>query len=188
MDTLDASSKPAVPTIAPRPTAYLYGAIWAGAAAAVELIVYLLNPDPMAAMEDPTAKMLGYLSMLIAPVVIVMAVMRYRDRELGGAMDAGLGLKIGFWVGLVAGVIGIVWTLLYLYGINSESLEAARNMVDEKMEEQGGEGAEMARSIAGFFTNPIAISIFVLLGRMFWGFLVGLIAGLILKKDGRNYA
>lgn len=181
LDTPSLSSPPDPTKSSPWATAIRFGAMWAGASILVGLLIFLLTPTGESPENNPLAMVMGLITMLFPVVFVVLAVLRHRNIDLGGFMDAGRGLRIGFFTGLVAGAIGLVWTILDSTVINPAALEMGREAIERSFEDQP-DAPEWAYSFAMIFVNPFVLGILVLIARMFAGFLFGLIAGAILNK------
>ena len=127
MSTLD--SNPANPaTVSLRPVALRWGLILAGISALLTLIGFLTDTDPSMPDTGTAVKLLyGLLGFGIMIACIVAAIRQHRDKDLGGYITLGRALMVGLVTGLVAGVLGAVFFMLYATIINPDFTE---NMKD----------------------------------------------------------
>lgn len=129
---------------------------------------------------------LGLLSFLISIVIIVSAFKAFK-KENGGFMKLGQAIKIGLGIALIAGLIGAVWTVLLttvlepnyselmMDVIRDRTLEAAPDITDEQLEQ--------SLSFQEPFTKVSFIAPIGIIFSLFFGFIISLITGLIMKKE-----
>lgn len=185
MDVLDNSSAPDPATVSYKQIAMRYGAIWGGVSILTTLIAYLTNTDP----SLPTTGAIKYVYMLIGFAVAIWAIVTSirtdRDQQLGGFISLGRCVGHGALSGLVAGVIGGIFILLYVTVINTGFEQQMRDAITAQYEAQGmsEEQIEMAMSMAGAFTSPAFMAIGQIFGGVLSGVIIGLIAGLVMKRE-----
>lgn len=185
MDVLDRLSTPDPSTIPYKQLALRYGAIWGGVSILTTLVGYLSNTDP----SLPTTGAIKYVYMLIGFGIAIWAIMTAiridRDEQLGGYIGLGRCAGIGALTGLVAGVIGAAFLLIYLNFINTGFEAQMKDAMVAQYEAQGmsEEQIEMAISMAGAFVSPIFLAMTQVLGGAFIGVLIGLVAGLFMKRE-----
>ena len=169
-----------------RPVAQRYGLIWGAASIVIGLIGYLTGMDPQLPDTSIAVKVVFGLVGLAVPIwAVVTAVKHHRDNELGGFITVGRGLGIGTFAGLVAGILGAIWMLVFLYGIAPEYIETLKDSMVATWESQGmdEEAIEMALKFSSFTMNPIFMAISQIIGGTLFGLIIGLIVGLIMKRD-----
>jgi hypothetical protein len=185
MDVLDRPNTPDPATVPFKHLAIRYGAIWAGASILVALVAYLTNTDP----SLPTTGAIKWLYSLIGIGVAVWAIVTViridRDEQLGGFISLGRCVGIGALTGLVTGVIGAVWQLIYLNFINTGFEQQMKDALTASYEAQGmsEEQIEMAAGMAGAFMGPTSMAVYQVIGGVLFGLVIGLIAGLVMKRD-----
>lgn len=185
MDVLDRPSATDPSTVPYKHLALRYGAIWGATSILTTLVAYLTNTDP----SLPTTGAIKWVYMLVGFAVAIWAVMAAiridRDEQLGGFIGLGRCVGIGTLTGLVAGVIGAVFMMLYLNVINTGFEEQMRDAMVAQYEAQGmsEEQIEMAISMAGAFISPTFIAISQVFGGALVGCIIGLIAGLFMKRE-----
>lgn len=151
-----------------------------GAIAGVVMIIYgmVLQLTGMA-MEQA----LGYINYIFLAVIIFLGHKKFKESG-DGFMTFGQGLGVGFWISLVGGVIGSVFSYIYISFIDSSMLEQIAEKARYDMEERGMSDAEIdqAMSITEKFMTPEMIFVFGILGILFFGFILSLIISAITKK------
>ena len=185
MSTLD--SNPANPaTVSLRPVALRWGLILAGISALLTLIGFLTDTDPSMPDTGTAVKLLyGLLGFGIMIACIVAAIRQHRDKDLGGYITLGRALMVGLVTGLVAGVLGAVFFMLYATIINPDFTENMKDGMVAQWQAQGmsEEAIDQASKIGFMFVNPYLLAVFNLIGGFFYGILIGLVAGAIMKKE-----
>lgn len=185
MDVLDRPTTPDPATIPYKHLAFKYGAISGAAGILITLIGYLTNTDP----SLPTTGAIKYVYMLLGTAVAVWAIVTSiridRDEQLGGFIGLGRCVGHGALNGLVAGLIGGIFILIYLNVINTGFEDQMKEAMIAQYEAQGmsEEQIEMASSMAGAFVSPTMMFVYQIIGGVFSGTIIGLIAGLVMKRD-----
>jgi type IV secretory pathway VirB6-like protein len=126
------------------------------------------------------------LSFLLMLAVIVYGLKAFKAAN-GGFMSLGEALKAGLAISLVAGIIGAIFNYLFVTVIEPDFVEKMLDFTRERMYEQNPnmteEQAEMALSMSEKFMSPGIMSAFAVIGSLFFGFIISLIAGLIMKQN-----
>jgi membrane associated rhomboid family serine protease len=92
---------------------------------------------------------------------------------------------VGALTGLVAGVLGAVFMILYTTVINPGFEAQMKDAIMAQYEAQGmsEEQIEMAMSMAGAFMSPLFMAISQVIYGALGGVVIGLIAGLFMKRE-----
>ncbi len=186
MDVLDRISSTPDPAIVPyKHLAIRYGAIWAGASILTSLIGYLTNTDPSLPTTGAIKWVYSLIGIAVAVWAIVTAIRVDRDEQLGGFIGLGRCVGIGALTGLVTGVIGGIWMLIYLNFINTGFDQQVKDAMAAQYEAQGmsEEQIEMTSGIASAFMGPISMAVYQVIGGVIFGLIIGLIAGLFMKRE-----
>lgn len=129
---------------------------------------------------------LGILSFVIM-VVITVAGLKTFKKSNDGYLKLGQALKIGVGIALISGIVGIIWTILLTQVLEPNytdlALGAVRDQIVEQYPDMSDTQIEQALSFQENFTKlgfMIPISIIL---SVFFGFIVSLISGLVMKKD-----
>jgi hypothetical protein len=128
---------------------------------------------------------ISVLNALISIAVIVFALKKLKEGN-NGLLSLGQALKTGLGIALISGIVYIVYFYVFVnfieaeYFLNLEKVAEANilenypNMSDEQLE-----GAlAMSKKMSSFGM----ISAIVMISSLFFGFIISLIAGLIMKK------
>jgi len=181
MDSLD--------TLQPKKTlsqrAMTAGLIIAGAGILLGLVFYVTGMD-MEMITNPTLSWINRLLLIgISYYFTYAALKNHRDQDLGGYLSIGQGIGLGTLAGLVTGVVSAVWFFIFTSFIATDMMDKIKEVSLEQMQEQGqsAEAAEQAMEVMSFFFNPLFFAVMVVISSVFFGFLCGLVAGLVLKKD-----
>ncbi|RAJ12471.1 DUF4199 domain-containing protein [Arenibacter echinorum] len=158
--------------------ALTYGLILGAISVAFLLMLYSLD------MHYQGGPMVMGVSLLITIAVIVIGMLQFK-KDNGGFMSFGEGLKIGVGIGLIAGIIGIIFNQILAGVIDPE-------MMNKAMEYQRGllmettkmtpEQIDAQMEGAKKFTTPSMQIVFGLVYSVVASFLLSLIPALILKK------
>lgn len=181
MDTID-SQQPKKTMMQRAMTA---GLIIAGAGILLNLVFYVTGMD-MEMISNPALSWVNRLLLIGISYYFTHAALRsHRDEDLGGYVSTGQGIGLGTLAGLISGVVSAVWFVLFTSFVATDMMDRIKEASLEQMQAQGqsAETAEQAMEMMSFFFNPIFMSIAVVISSVFFGFLCGLVAGLVLKKD-----
>ncbi len=185
METIDNPSLPDPATVTYRQLAMRYGGIWGGVSILITLVGYLTNTDPSLPTTGPIKWVYSLIGLGAAIWAITTVIKTDRDQQLGGYIGLGRCIGIGTLTGLVAGVIGAVFTLLYMTVINPGFKEQMLKAMQETWAAQGmsEEQIEMAANMSSAFTSPPAIAAMQVFSGAIFGLIIGLIAGLFMKRE-----
>ena len=103
----------------------------------------------------------------------------------GGFLSLSDALKTGLGIALISGLISVIYTYIFTtiiepdFFINLAQIQEQKlidaGMTDEQIETQLGLMAKMS--------GPMITSAFAIIGSLFFGFIISLIAGLIMKES-----
>lgn len=133
--------------------------------------------------------MLSTLSFVITVFLLFSAIKAYRTGN-HGFLSLGEALKVGLATALIAGIVSAIYAYIHYTYIHPEYIDVVVNEAREQMAEQGqGMTEEQMEQALGFtksFTTPFMMATFSLIGSLFFGFIISLVSGLILKKENPN--
>ncbi|RRQ48203.1 DUF4199 domain-containing protein [Maribacter algicola] len=159
--------------------ALTYGAILGGISIIFGIMLYSADMH----YQGGIAVMLISLALSIAGIVLAMIQFKKAN---GGFMSFAQALKVGVGVSLIAGIIGIIFNQLMANVIDpdmmNKAMEFQRNQLTETTSmtpEQIDAQMEMGKK----FSTPTMQIVFGLVFSLFFGFIISLISGLILKKQ-----
>lgn len=106
--------------------------------------------------------------------------------ENGGFLNLADALKVGIGIAVIGGIITAVWSYLLMNYIEPEYMSQVMEMSREKMMLTNPDltDAQMDKmmEMSAKFSTPWMIMAFSLIGNLFFGLLISLIAGLIMKN------
>lgn len=157
-----------------------YGLILGIVSILLSVIVYVMGQ----AYEQPWWQSLLSFALMLG--CIVYAIKAFRG-ENGGFLSLGEALKVGLAVALIAGIIGMIFNYIFITVIEPDFalniLDKARENMLEQNPNMTEEQMEFGMSMAEKMTSPIVMSAMAIIGSLFFGFIISLIAGLIMKVN-----
>jgi len=131
---------------------------------------------------------ISILSMAITIFLLFSAIKAYRQGN-GGFLKLGEGLKVGLATAAIAGVVAGLYAYLHYSFVYPEYIDIIMDEARESMSKSEGmteEQREQALNFTKMFTTPFMMATFSLIGSLFFGFIISLFSGLILKRDNPN--
>lgn len=158
-----------------RPTVRAVGLKY-GAISAIVNIVYFL----ILALSGlgPFDNKWGWIGMIFSVVILFLAHKNFKD-EGDGFLSYGQGVGIGFWISLVAVIVGGLFTYTYANIIDPATMEAFYEKQYESMAEKGM--AEEQIEIAVSWTKKLFWYIYGFFGILF-GVILALIVTIFTQK------
>ena len=157
-----------------------YGIILGSISIVFQLMLFFLD---MHYKNDSTA---GILSLLITSGILIYSFIVFKkDNE--GYLSLSEALKIGLGVSLVSALIGIIYTQLLVNFLDPETMKKSLELSMDTMRAQNPEipqeALDTARSIQEKMSSPLIFSAVQIIFSLFFGFIISLIGGLIIKKS-----
>lgn len=170
------------------PLALRYGLILAFANIAINLLFYIVNPNPYNSEFSVYSISQLALTIVAGFTILSMAAKMRRDNDLGGVMSYGESLKIMMQTALPAALIISFYTYLFFTFISPEFFTKMWEIQAEQMSQKGmsDEEIEQALRIGSKFNNPLIMTIFGALGVLFQLFIFSLIASIFVKKEPKD--
>jgi len=108
-----------------------------------------------------------------------------------GHLTLGEGMTTAMFIGLVSGIISVIFTFIFLTYIAPEVLSTmtdaaiadANADLSELSAEERAKADEMIGGVMGFVTSPAFMAAMTLFSRMMSAVIFGLVSSLILKND-----
>ena len=126
------------------------------------------------------------VSFLIMASVIAYGQYVYRNGN-GGFMGLKDALKVGLGIALIGTIIGSLYNYIFLTviepGFIELIVEKQREAMIENSPNMTDAQIEQAMELAGKFSRPWVQSSIQIIGGIFFGFIISLISGLILKRN-----
>jgi hypothetical protein len=105
----------------------------------------------------------------------------------GGFLKMGQAIKVGLGIALIASVIGIIYLFLFANVIEPEFQTNMVTAIEQNIMEQNPdmpeEQLEMALNMGTKFATPGMMAVMSLAGALFFGLIISLIAGAVMKNE-----
>ena len=163
-----------------RKIALNYGLYMALATIVLSVIVYVMGQ----ALEQP-----WWQSVLNFAILVLFIVFGFKafKREGDGFMSLGDALKTGLAIVLVSALVVSVYNYIFMNFIEPDFVDQMLDKARENMLEQNpnmtDEQLETAMGFTSKFMSPGIMFAFGLIASLFFGFIVSLITGLIMKQN-----
>ena len=126
------------------------------------------------------------VSTLATIAFIVLGIKKIKENN-NGFLKLGEALKVGLGIALISGIIGVVYLFVFTSYIEPDFYENMVKVQELKIMEQypnmSDEQLDASKEMAGKFIGPGVTTAFTIAGSLFFGFIIALIAGLIMKKS-----
>src|SRR5690554_6343193 len=159
--------------------ALTYGLILAAISIIFMLMLYSLD------MHYQGGTMVMGVSIVITIAVIVIGMIQFKKAN-NGFMSFGQGLKVGVGIGLIGGIIGIIFNQIMVGVIDPQMMEKAmeyqRGMLLETTKMTTAQ-VDAQMEMAKKFSTPSMQIVFGLIYSVVASFLLSLIPALILKRS-----
>jgi hypothetical protein len=167
-------------TASVKKTAYNFGIILALASILLQVISYVTNTH----LDQPFwLKASGFL---LTVAIIVYAIKTFKTSN-SGFLSLSEALKVGLAVSVISAIIYAIYFYLFCTAIEPNYIADIMDLENSKMIENNpnmtNEEIEGAAKIQAMFAKPMIMASFVIIGSLFFGFIISLIAGLVMKNN-----
>lgn len=157
-----------------------WGGIMAVLLVIVSLVFYLTG---MIDLETGKSGWGGQiLNWVITIGCIVMAIREYRDANHNN-LSTGDGAVLGLLTGLISGVLVAIYTYIFMSMIAPEILDGIREQAMANVGDMDADQEEQVSGMMNTFLSPGFMSVMVVLVNVFFGLIIGFVAGLIMKNE-----
>ena len=157
-----------------------YGFLLALATIVISVIVYVMGMT----YEQPWWQ--SAMNFVLMAAVIAYGLKAFKAGN-GGFLSLGEALKTGLAISLIAGLIGSVFTFIFIEFIEPDftvnMLEATREKMIDQNPEMTEDQMEMALGMTEKMMSPGIMVAIGIIASLFFGFIISLITGLIMKQD-----
>ena len=157
-----------------------YGIILGIVSVLISVAVYAMG---MQYEQDWKMGSIGIIAMI---AIIFVGIKKYKEFN-GGYLTVGQAIKTGIGIALIGGIISVIYSYIFMTIIEPDFMVNTMEKAQEKMMEQNpnltDEQVEQATAMMSKFSSPAITSAFSLIGSLFFGFIISLISGFILKND-----
>ncbi len=157
-----------------------YGLILALLSIVVSVIAYVTNNH----IDRPW--WVSVLSTIVMVGVIVYGLKTFKS-ENNGFLSIAEALKVGLAISLIAGIIGAFYNYIFITIIEPDFVIQMLDMTRDQMIEQNPDMAQdqmdLAMGITEKMMQPSIMSAIGIIMTLFFGFIISLISGLIMKVN-----
>jgi uncharacterized membrane protein YeaQ/YmgE (transglycosylase-associated protein family) len=126
------------------------------------------------------------LNFLLMASCIVYGLKAFKTGN-GGFLSLGEALKTGLAIALIAGIVGSIFSYLFVTVIEPDfavnMLEATRVKMIEQNPDMTEEQMTMTLGMTEKMMSPGILVAFGIIASLFFGFIISLIAGLVMKQN-----
>ena len=157
-----------------------YGVVLGSISIAFQLMLFFLD---MHYKNDSTA---GIVALLISSGTIIYSFIVFKKAN-DGYLSLSDAIKIGLGVSLVSAIMSIVYTQLLVNFLDPDTMQKSLDLAMDNMRAQNPDipqnALDTARSIQEKMSSPLVFSAIQIIFSLFFGFIISLIGGLIVKKS-----
>ncbi|MCK7589962.1 DUF4199 domain-containing protein [Subsaxibacter sp. CAU 1640] len=160
-----------------------YGVILGIVSILISVVMYVTN------LYIEKSWIAGTLSFIAMVAILIYGINEFKKNN-AGFLSLGQAIKLGIGMALVAGIIGVVYNLIFVNFIEPDFMEQMMQMQFDKMVEDNPnmtqEQLEMSMEMGRKFSSPWITSAISIVGSLFLGLIISLIGGLIMKKENNH--
>ena len=132
---------------------------------------------------------MALIGFAIMAVIIFMGLKNFKQGN-NDALSLGQALKIGLGIALVGGIISVAYNQIFINFIEPDYIENMMRIGEQTMLEQNpnmsDEQLEVAKGMQEKMSSPLIGAAMGIIASLFFGFIISLIEGLILKKSNEE--
>lgn len=157
-----------------------YGAVLGLITILLSVIVYVMDLT----YEQPWWQgALGFVAMIAC---ILLGIKTFK-KDNSGFLSLGEALKVGLAISLIAAILGVIFNLIFMTVIEPDFIPNMLAATEENMLEQNPnmtqEQIDMGMNITETMMSPAIISAMAIVMTLFFGFIISLITGLVMKVN-----
>lgn len=157
-----------------------YGVLLALLSIVLQVISYVLDVH----IDRPW--WLTVLQLFISVGVIVYGIKAFKTGN-AGFLSISQSLKTGLAISLIAGIIGVIFNYIFMNYIDPDfiqkTLDFSRQQMIESYPNMTQEQIDNSLEISAKFMSPMIMSAIAILATLFFGFIISLIAGFVMKNN-----
>ena len=155
-----------------------YGIILALVSIIVLVIMYIGN------IEKSWPLSIG--SMIATIIVFIYGIKAYKNAN-GNLLSVKEAIKVGLAIAVIGGIIAAIYSYIHYSMIYPEFIEMTKETSYQQMMERNpnmtDEQASQAMDMSSMFMTPAFFSLMSIIGSLFFGLIISIIAGLIMKQE-----
>ncbi len=157
-----------------------YGIMLGAISVVFALMLFFLD---MHYTQESAANWINYI---ITTSIIILGIYNFR-RANEGFLSLSESLKIGLGISVIGGIIGVLYTVLLINFLDPDTIEKTLEVTQNKMIDANPEISQaqldQMREMQEKFSGIGIISTMIMVFSLFFGFIISLIGGLILRRN-----
>lgn len=129
---------------------------------------------------------LSVISTLVMVAIIVYGLKAFK-KENGGFLSLGEAIKVGLAISAISAIIAVIYNYVFITVIEPEYITQLLEFTEEKTIADNPEMTEsqlnMTMDMIEKFMSPVMLSAFIIVGSLFFGLIISLISGLVMKQN-----
>ena len=127
------------------------------------------------------------ISFAIMIAIISFGIKKVKESN-DGFLSLGEALKVGLGIALIAGIISVVYTYIFTTVIEPDYFTTMAEVQEQKWidADMSEEQMETASAMMEKMSGPMITSAISIIASLFFGFIISLIAGLIMKQSNEE--
>lgn len=168
-----------------RKNVLIFGTISGLIVAAWIMVAMLILPSNM---HMSLGMVLGYTSMIISNIFLIVGVKNYRDKYNNGVLTFGKGLAVGLLISLVGSTIYVGTWMIYYYTAGSDFMEYYIAESLKALKDSGASAAEILRQtkemneFAVMYRNPVVCAAFSYMEILPVDLLFSLVTAIVMRR------
>lgn len=127
----------------------------------------------------------GTIGFIVIIVAIVLGIKAYKSQN-NNYLSLKEAFKLGLGIALIGALISVVWQLILMNVLEpdymSQMADVQRTQMTENFPNMSESQINDAMEMNAKFSSPWIVAAFAIIGNLFFGFIIALIAGLIMKN------
>ena len=133
--------------------------------------------------QETSTSIIGYAILI---VIILFGIIRFKNSNYG-YISLSESLKTGVGTALISSIIVSIYTIIMIKYLDPEFLSKSLEYQKQKMLQENPEisleNVEKIFDMQKEFSGPFIISGFIIIFNLFFGFIISLVVGLIVRKS-----
>ncbi len=160
-----------------KPFAYTYGFLMAGYSILVLVLMYVFGITEQ-------NWYLGVINGIASIIIFVLGIKAFKKSNRG-YLSLKEAIKVGLAIAAISGIITAIYTFIHYTFVYPEFIDMIKEQAYSDMADRGmtSEQIKQTSGMMDITTSPWFFATVTLISSLFFGFLISLIAGAIMKKQ-----
>ena len=133
---------------------------------------------------------ISVVNILLMVAFIALGIKAFKESN-GGFLKLGESIKVGLGIALIGAIIGIIYLFVFINVIEPDFMtklaDFQQQVMYEKFPDMPEEQLEKALEMSKKFSTPTMMALMSIVGSLFFGLIISLISGAIMKKEENQY-